>query len=272
VFSLFKHLPNPHDPFRSPARRWLRCQYLLQHGRPHSCLDDRQTWTAFRFLWAYQRCRDDAARGRLARHHPALAEAHAFFSSATPLARAEVEARLLAGQDDRGIADRCRLSAAAVMWFHDIFYDVRPCLHARYHITNVVIGPKAHADLTEDDPDVLLKLFGYEYGPAAVDDLVRFFQRPPVVPARLDEMGFLELQELHHLLRIKAAILARRLPLQSSGRNKVLLLAGDGAEPGCDPGDTAESATVVFVAVPSPEQGLLHLPDIVETIELEKCG
>src|SRR5262249_7259799 len=37
-----------------------------------------------------------------------------------------------------------------------------------------------------------------------------------------------ELQELQRLLRIKAAILARALPLKSSGLNKVLLLAGPG--------------------------------------------
>src|SRR5262249_19858724 len=160
--------PNPHDPFRPPARRWLRVLYLLQHGRrPHPRLDDRQIQVTFGFVRAHQHCGDDAARVRLARRHPALAEAHAFFSTASPLARAEVEGGLLAGQDDSGIAARCGLSAAAVMWFHDVFYDVRPCLHARYHITNVVLGAKVHADLTEEDVGVLLKEFGYAYGPAA---------------------------------------------------------------------------------------------------------
>src|SRR5262249_23286592 len=131
VFSPSRYLPNRHDPFRPLPRRRLRVEYLLAHGRrPGLRPDDRLTGTGFRFLWAYQRCSDDAARARLARRHPALAEAHAFFSTATPLARAEVEARLLAGQDDGGIAARCGLSAEAVMWFHDVFYDVRPCLHA----------------------------------------------------------------------------------------------------------------------------------------------
>src|SRR5262249_13975675 len=143
---------SPHDPFRRPERRWLRCLHLLDHGRrPDPRADDPQTGTAFQFLWAYQRCRDDDARRRVARQGPALAEAHAFFSSAGGMARAEVEARLLAGAGDDAVAARCGLSAAAVRWFHDVFFDVRPYLHAPDYIVNVVIGPKAHADLTEDD-------------------------------------------------------------------------------------------------------------------------
>jgi hypothetical protein len=117
MFSPSRYLPSPHDPFRRPERRWLRCNHLLENGRrPDQRLDDPQTQTAFLFLRAHQRCHDDDARRHVACRYPALAEAHAFFSTATSLARAEVEARLLAGAGDDAVAARCGLSAAAVAW------------------------------------------------------------------------------------------------------------------------------------------------------------
>jgi hypothetical protein len=82
--------------------------------------------------------------------------------------------------------------------------------------------------------------------------------------------------------------------IELKSRNKVLLLAEDGAEPGCDPVERARTVARLSdmrqtftacpelqagshflglgLAGPSPDQGLLHLPDIVEAIELEKCG
>src|SRR5262249_56240607 len=107
--------------------------------------------------------------------YPALAEAYRFFSTATPLARAEVEARLLAGQDDGGVAARCGLSPVAVRWYHALFFAVRPCRRATHYVLNVVLGPKVHAGLSEKDSELLLKWFGFRYGAAAVDDLLRYF-------------------------------------------------------------------------------------------------
>jgi hypothetical protein len=224
VFS--SYLPSPHDPFRPPQRRLLRCRYLLEHGRrPHPRLDDPQTRTAFQFLRAYQRCRDEDARRRVARQRPALAEAHAFYSTATSLARSEVEARLLAGAGDDAVAGRCGLSAAAVAWFHDLFFDVRPYLKARDYIVNVVIGPKAHADLSEDDAETLLRLFAYLGGTHVLDSLIDYFRAPEPIP---DDVSLVppdrRARAALHLL-IRAALAAGLAPSGDPRVGRFALLA-----------------------------------------------
>src|SRR5262249_41388850 len=141
------------------------------------------------------------------------------------------EARLLAGQDDDAVAARCGLSPVAVRWYHDLFFAVRPCRHATHYILNVVIGPKAHAGLSEKDAELLLKWFGFRYGAAAVDDLLRYSRTPPVVRVRLDGLGSDELDALRRFLRIRTAILAHTLPTDKATAGKVLLLADNPERP-----------------------------------------
>jgi hypothetical protein len=69
---------DPHDPWPEPARRWLRAEYLLCHGRrPLRGRDDDATQQAWRFLRGLGRCRGAAGRGRPAERFPEMAEAYA---------------------------------------------------------------------------------------------------------------------------------------------------------------------------------------------------
>jgi hypothetical protein len=170
------------------------------------------TKRGFRFLQAHRRCRDEADRQRLAADMPAVVEAHDFFTSGRTMARAELEARLLAGEDDPTVAGKCGLLPTGVGAYHDLFFEVRPHLGARDYIVNVVIGAKAHSGLSEHDHDVLLKLFGYAHGPRAVDALIRYYRSPPEVPLSLAALTAADLNELHLMLAVKGAILARTLP------------------------------------------------------------
>src|SRR5262249_35278666 len=100
MFIASKHLPNPHDPRKDPAWRWLRCGYVRAPGRqPSSRADDapRQAWLFRRVLG---RCRAEEDREWLARNFSALADAHRLFTTDEPLRRAHLEARLLAGETD----------------------------------------------------------------------------------------------------------------------------------------------------------------------------
>ena len=63
--SLF--LPDRHDALQAPAHRWLRCQYLQDCGLLPTALDDALTQTAYAFCRAWESCRDDVQRQRLAR-------------------------------------------------------------------------------------------------------------------------------------------------------------------------------------------------------------
>src|SRR4051794_21690040 len=140
VFVPTKFLPNAHDPLKGPSWRWQRSGYLLDHGRrPLPSSDDALTRAAWAFRGAQARCSDDADRERLASEYPALAEANAAHTR-EPLRRAELEARLLTGADDKSIAETMGLSPAGVAAYHDVHFEVRPHLKAPVYILGVVLG------------------------------------------------------------------------------------------------------------------------------------
>src|SRR5262245_32681133 len=97
MFVATTHLPDQYNLVKVPYWRWLRCLYLLDLGRQPLQDDDVVTGEAWLFRRALTCCRTDADREKLARDFPGIFEAHAFFTTAEPLRRAELEARLLTG-------------------------------------------------------------------------------------------------------------------------------------------------------------------------------
>lgn len=119
MFVATKFLPNPHDPFEDLALRWRRSEYLLAHHRePSPRLDDAVTQEAWRFLHDLRSCRDDTDREWLAQRHPAIHAAHQLFTQIGALKRAELEARLLAREDDETIGKKCQMTLAVVAAYH----------------------------------------------------------------------------------------------------------------------------------------------------------
>lgn len=135
--------------------------------------------------------------------------------------RAEVEARLLARQDDEDIAARCGLTAAAVRAYHDLFFQVRDVLGAEFYIHNVVLGPQVDAGLSEDDTDILLKLLGYAHGPLMVDLVLRYFRSPPVFPLSLEGLDTTALADLRLLLQLRVLILTLVTPSRTFAGRKL---------------------------------------------------
>src|SRR5262249_12616002 len=93
MFDATTRSPNSHDLFKEPAWRWLRCGYLLDHGRRPLRQDDdltRQSWLLRRALTC---CRTDADCEQLAKDYPGLAEAHAVYTGASAWRITAVAAR-----------------------------------------------------------------------------------------------------------------------------------------------------------------------------------
>ncbi len=256
------YLPCSHDPCTHPARRWRRCRYLIRHKRwPHPTRDDDLTHECLRYLYARRACPDAAARRQLARHYPAVAAAHCFFVRAAPLQRAELEARLLAGQTDEAIAASCGLAATAVAAYHALFFDVRDALDADGFVYGVIMGPEVDARVTEDDEEVLLKLLGYAHGPAMIDAALRYFRDPPVLPVCLDGMDGPALAELRQRLRVRvliqtlvtpacdyarlelSSVTAARPPAPEGDEQAALDPTADGPAPPADPASADQPAT-----------------------------
>src|SRR5262249_54570742 len=142
MFDATTHLPDPHDPSKDPGRRWLRCVYLLDHGRqPLQDLDDAVTGEAWLFRKALTQCHTDADREQLAQDYPVLFEAHGVYTG-EPFKRWVLEAFLLGGGPDVTVAARCGLSVQGVEAYHATFYEVRPHLHADTYVNTVLIGAK----------------------------------------------------------------------------------------------------------------------------------
>ena len=216
-----------HDLWPAPARRWLRAGYLLRHRRwPFWGRDDPATWAAWRFRRGLRRCHCAAGRRRLARRYPALAEAHGLYRSAAPLRRAELEARLLAGEDDVAVSAKVGLSAPGVAMYHDVFFDIRLRLGADFYILDVVLRGQAWYVPDPDDHGLLLKLFAYQLGGPYVDVLLDYFREPPVVPESLDGLDEGALQRLMSKLRTRLLLLATTTPAEALPPEEWLQLQG----------------------------------------------
>lgn len=212
MFDPVQFLPDPHDALQEPCHRWLRCQYLLEYHRPPTLEDDPITDDAYHFLLVWRRCRDDAQRQQVAQAYPVLTEAHRLFEIASLRERAEVEARLLAGERDESIGGKCKLSPEVVHLFHELFFDVRSYLQASLYIVNMAIGPKYHYGLQADDYDVLLKIAGYTLGVSGVEELLAYWADPPVWPVALALLDDKALETLRHKLQMQSWILSLTLP------------------------------------------------------------
>jgi hypothetical protein len=137
--------------------------------------------------------------------------------------RWEVEARLLAGESFEQVAAKCDSTPDVIAAYHALFFDVQGSLEASDYIVNVVIGPKAHAGLSEADTEVVLKLYGYTYGNRVLDAVLAYYRDPPP-PERWGELGPGELERLRTRLLVKASVMARGLSTDGSAWKQLALL------------------------------------------------
>jgi hypothetical protein len=218
---------DPHDPWPEPARRWLRAEYLLGHGRRPMRRDDAATREAWRFRGGLARCRCEADRARLAGRFPTLAEAHAAFTAADPLRRAELEARVLAGQGDSAVGARMGMAADVVATYVGVFFAVRPRLAHPHYVLGVVLGGgRVYYAPDPADHGLLLRLLGYHMGGPYVDVLLDYFRAPPLVPESLEGLDEAALRRLLGKLRTKVLLLATTTPAEALPPEEWLRLQG----------------------------------------------
>jgi hypothetical protein len=85
-----------------------------------------------------------------------------------PVAKLEVEARLLAGQSIAEVADRCGLDPETVEAYEALFFDVADHLGRESYILHQAIGPRLQ-DPAPEDLDVIVKALAYVGGPFVLD-------------------------------------------------------------------------------------------------------
>jgi hypothetical protein len=214
-------------PLRPPAWRWLRAVDLANNRCPPSP-EEEDDWVrqALRFCRRWRRCPGAAAQEELAQDMPALYQAHALFTGPPSLKGWEIEARLLTDEGVGQIGLKTGTSPKVIDAYHAVFFHVRDRLQAGGYIRHLAIGPKLLFGLSEDDVDVILKLYAYGGGPCVLDLLVDYYRRPPVLPEHLEQLAPEALEELRTKLLIRASILARVLPVNDAVAKKLELLLG----------------------------------------------
>jgi hypothetical protein len=208
-------LPCTGNPYLSVAWRWRRSGYLLRHGRqPLPQLDDALTEQAWRFRLERRWCQTEADWRQLAEAFPDHMGALQLRLGPRQL-RWQVEARLLAGQDDAAIAACCAIPASVTKIYHDCFFNVRRLLKAEGYIICQVIRWRFGRPVSPLDQKKLLKLFGYNWGGPGVDAILRLFATPPVIPDNLDFLDLETLTSLREQLGIKLLVQIMATPAEA---------------------------------------------------------
>lgn len=111
-----------------PHWRWQEAERICDDPTGARSTDDPVIQAAATYLLS-----DDASR------FPLIEAARKIFESDGVL-RAEIEARILAGQDDAEIAEKCNIPPELVAVYESLFFFVRRYLHAEDWLMSKVVG------------------------------------------------------------------------------------------------------------------------------------
>ena len=112
---------------------------------------------------------------RLVQYDRDMFWAHSIWTDERAPTRWAIEARILAGQSDKEIADALGTDAAVITAYEAVFFNVREMLERRDYIVNVVMGDAVTRGLTERQYDLLWKMFGYHGGKHVLDAVMSKF-------------------------------------------------------------------------------------------------
>jgi hypothetical protein len=236
-------------PLRPPPWRWLRAVDLADDRQPADAEDDPWVRQALRFC-RQRRSLAAAAQEGLRQDMPALFQAHLLFTAPPSLKRWEIEARLLTEEPVGQIGLKTNTSPEVIDAYHAVFFHVRDRLQANGYICNAVIRTSLLGGLKEDDVATILKMYGYSGGPYVLDLLVDYYRHPPVLPENLEQLAPEALEELRTKLLIRAAILARVLPIDDSVVQKLELLLD--AVTALEQGGALANLSSLLLAAPFP--------------------
>jgi hypothetical protein len=178
----------PTSPFRALDWRW-RLAGLIRDGHPGPRRSGDDPWlrAALR-LGARVEPRAGDPRRRRTRQDGFLDVAYRL-RIGDDRRRWEVEARLLAGQDDPAIADRAGVPSDVVAAYASLFFDVRGRLGSTDWVAATVFGRRLYEGPVADDVELVWKVFAYRLGPLALDALVGRPLDAPEAPSAGDRAG-----------------------------------------------------------------------------------
>lgn len=152
------------DPHATPCWRWETAQQLANDPRQITQSDDPLIQEAATYLRT-----DNELR------YPAIHATREIYE-ADGLERAEIEARILAGQSDAEISKRCVHPPQLIGVYHDLFLWVRPYLRTDWVITKTV-GMGRHVGFKDDELRQVWARYALAGGPILIEEVIDSFRR-----------------------------------------------------------------------------------------------
>ena len=226
-----------------PDRRWRLARRLAAKPDPDRLgRAEPLVVQATEYQKALITCTTEAERAGVRNQWPSISEAHAVYEQ-NGVKRYEVEARLVAGEDDDAIAAKCAMTPAAVAAYEYLFGAIREFQGQLYRLMKLLVGSGVQDGFRDDELRQFWAWAGLTGGRFVVDKLVGAFRAtwqpkdPPVLSTYLQPAAKVP-------LRMQAAIAATTLPPDDEG-NEVALLSSACLKIAEVMGDEAQAAQFI---------------------------
>lgn len=229
------------NALRVPDWRWQAATWLLDNDVTRSGPDARSLNALKKYAARLRAANTPSSLEEIYRSDMDMFEAYQLYKSAgqNQNARWEVEARLLAGQTAQEITTKLDYTPRVIDLYAKNFFDVSSRLDKPGSITHAVIKPSAAKGISEREPDVLWKMFGYWCGTVFLDLLIYRFNSP-MKPTTPQEIAAFIKDDIREQLQLKTLIAIRSMPINWQTQTEVLNLylrlvelekdVGDGAD------------------------------------------
>ena len=187
-----------YNPFRPAAWRQERVLELIENlpapKKPNRRRDDKYVRDYYRFLLKYMAQTTEAGRSALFEANPALFYAHAIHFHPDKEWRSIAQGFLLTGDPLEECSAVLDTLPEALHWYEKLFFNVRDRLDAEVWVAKTILGSSAYraanreGTVTDNQQDLLFKLFGYYGGPLILRIVISGFRRGSL-PRRREEIG-----------------------------------------------------------------------------------
>ncbi|TFH43184.1 MAG: hypothetical protein E4H01_12425 [Lysobacterales bacterium] len=166
------------NPKRVVDWRWRRAAGFLgtTERAPTRRIDgpEGHKWIrhAILFLQAQNAATNTDELATVKHKHPAIYWAQNLRDDNVNPVKWEIEARILARQDNYGIGFAVGYAPEIIEAYESLFFNVRDSLRHPGYVMHTVMGPAVQRGLTTREYDLLWKLYGYFYGPHMLTGLV----------------------------------------------------------------------------------------------------
>ena len=215
------------NPYRSPQWRWQRALGIVDGAQPNPTrrfdgpIGFKWIKKAVSFRRAIRAAVNDDLKRRVANRFPELFWAHYAWENGNNPVKHQLEAYLLAREENWTIGFKCGLAPEQVEAYECVFFNVREKLDHPAYILHSVIGPALQQSFSDRDYNVLWKLYAYYYGPHVLESLASKMVNP-LWCGTPDTVNTALQDDAIGTIKMKAAMAANMVPVSYNTQIELL--------------------------------------------------